>query len=63
MSTRIVFAAALADKPVSQIVTEEPSEVNQAFQAANGLPFLVNSPNVTDLYVNPSNIAYWHKYG
>jgi len=36
---------------------------NQAFQAANGSPFLVNSSNVTDLYVNPSNIAYWHKYG
>jgi hypothetical protein len=63
MSTRIVFVAALADKPVSQIVTEEPSEVSQAFEAANGLPFLLDSPNVSDLYVNPANIAYWHKYG
>jgi hypothetical protein len=59
MATRIVFTGA----ELNMVVVEDLSEVHTAMLAAQNGPFRLTSQSLGEVYVNPENIAYWHKYG
>jgi hypothetical protein len=59
MPTDIYFAA----ENLTVTVSEDASQVMDAFTAAQGLPFrLGDGRSPAEVYVNPAAIAFWRSY-
>jgi hypothetical protein len=59
VATDIYFAG----ENVRVTVTEDPAQVAEAFESANGFPFRLTGHGDGEVYVNPTTVAFWNASG
>ena len=59
MATEIYFAG----ENVRVTVVEDPAQVAEAFESANGFPFRLTGHDAGEVYVNPTTVAFWSDSG